>query len=147
MTMCLIFIYLCNLLKVSFFVFLNRGPQCLRFSKITHLLKSSIYWLDSKRLSAQRILMKMEKMSKTHTHASHTHTYITHQTHTHASHRERNRTWEKVSWCSLVISLFLEQPPILPTPPYLWEILKPLFLGKFRKLEFLPLQKIFQLWW
>ena len=53
--------------------------------------------LDSKRLSAQRILMKMEKMSKTHTHASHTHTHTSHIKHTHMHHTEREIELEKRS--------------------------------------------------
>ena len=80
---------MCHLYYIEWITFqyislLYKGLQCLFCSKITHLYKSYICWLDSTRLSpsceAQSILIEMIKMGKIHT-----------------PHTERNITLERVS--------------------------------------------------
>ena len=109
------------LLQLSVLYWMNNSlisniyfPQCLLFSRITHLRRSYICWLDSMRLTSsretQKILIEMVLTNKTHTHT-----------------RARTSVWWKIRLVSMKINdtLFFKTPPIWPAPPFLWEKSEP----------------------
>ena len=96
------------LLQLSVLYWMNNSlisniyfPQCLLFSRITHLRRSYICWLDSMRLTpsreTQKILIEMVLTNKTHTHT-----------------RARTSVWWKIRLVSMKINdtLFFKKHPL-----------------------------------